>query len=108
MQIEKTCCVTGHRGLAPYRLRQAEDALRAELVRAIGDGFTHFISGFAEGADLLFAQLVVEYRHQYPLTLEAAIPYPARLQNRDPRFQALLASVTPCRSTAPSISAAAL
>lgn len=55
------------------------------------DGFTHFISGFAEGADLLFAQLVVEYRHQYPLTLEAAIPYPARLQNRDPRFQALLA-----------------
>ena len=91
MQIEKTCCVTGHRGLAPYRLRQAEDALRTELVRAIGDGFTHFISGFAEGADLLFAQLVVEYRHQYPLTLEAAIPYPARLQNRDPRFQALLA-----------------
>lgn len=91
MQIGKTCCVTGHRGLAPYRLRQAEDALRTELVRAIGDGFTHFISGFAEGADLLFAQLVVEFRHQYPLTLEAAIPYPARLQNRDPRFQALLA-----------------
>lgn len=91
MQIEKTCCVTGHRGLAPYRLRQAEDALRTEIVRAIGDGFTHFISGFAEGADLLFAQLVAEYRHQYPLTLEAAIPYPARLQNRDPRFQALLA-----------------
>ena len=91
MQIGKTCCVTGHRGLAPYRLRQAEDALRTEIVRAIGDGFTHFISGFAEGADLLFAQLVAEYRHQYPLTLEAAIPYPARLQNRDPRFQALLA-----------------
>ena len=27
MQTGKTCCVTGHRGLAPYRLRQAEDAV---------------------------------------------------------------------------------
>ncbi|MEI3130217.1 MAG: hypothetical protein V8S89_05160 [Oscillospiraceae bacterium] len=76
MQTGKTCCVTGHRGLAPYRLRQAEDALRTEIVRALATALRILSSGFAEGADLLFAQLVVEYRHQYPLTLEAAIPYP--------------------------------
>jgi hypothetical protein len=30
--------------------------LQAEILRAIGDGYTNFISGFAEGVDLLFAR----------------------------------------------------
>ena len=37
-----------------------EEALRREVASAIEDGYTRFISGFAEGADLMFAVVVAE------------------------------------------------
>ena len=47
---------------------------------AISDGFTCFISGFADGVDLLFAEIVAEKFAQNPaLRLIAAIPYRRRL-----------------------------
>lgn len=91
MDQGKACCVTGHRHLSLRQLHSAEEGLRTELVRAIESGFTHFISGFADGADLLFAKLVLEYQPHYGLKLEAAIPYPGRLHSPDPLFQSLLA-----------------
>ena len=59
------------------------EELRRELAEAVADGYTRFLSGFAEGADLLFAALVVEEKARHPeLFLEAALPYAGRLRKR--------------------------
>ena len=88
---EKTCCVTGHRTIPTDKLDYVERELRRELAEAIADGYTHFLSGFAEGADLLFAALVAEEKERHPeLFLEAALPYAGRLKTKDKRFHELL------------------
>ncbi len=88
---EKTCCVTGHRDIPKEYLDYVEQELRREVQAAIEDGFTRFISGFAEGVDLMFAAIVVEEKARHPgLFLEAAIPYPGRLKTKDQQFQKLL------------------
>ena len=88
---EKTCCVTGHRDILADRLAYVEQELRREVQAAIEDGFTRFISGFAEGVDLMFAAIVAEEKTRHPgLFLEAAIPYPGRLKTKDQRFHELL------------------
>ena len=87
----KTCCVTGHRDIPKEYLDYVEQELRREVQAAIEDGYTRFISGFAEGADLLFAAIVAEEKTRHPgLFLEAAIPYPGRLKTKDQRFHELL------------------
>lgn len=87
----KTCCVTGHRNIPKERLDYVEQELRRQVQAAIKDGFTRFISGFAEGADLMFAAIVAEEKVQHPeFYLEAAIPYPGRRQSKDQQFQKLL------------------
>ena len=53
-------------------------------------GYTHFISGFASGVDLMFADIVAEMKKTYPITLEAAIPYPDRMKTPDETFQRLI------------------
>lgn len=48
-----------------------------EIRRMIYSGYTKFISGMAEGADIDFAQEVLNLREKYEfVTLEAALPYP--------------------------------
>lgn len=87
---EKTCCVTGHRDIPKEQIAYVEHELRLQVQAAIQDGYTRFISGFAEGADLIFASVVAEEKKQYPnLFLEAAIPYTGRLKTRDKNFHAL-------------------
>ena len=89
--IEKTCCVTGHRDIPSDKLDYVERELRRELAEAIADGYTHFLSGFAEGVDLLFAALVVEEKARHTeLFLEAALPYAGRFKTKDKRFHELL------------------
>ena len=56
----KTCCVTGHRDIPAGQVGHIKKSLEQEVDRAIRDGFTCFISGFADGVDLLFAEIVVE------------------------------------------------
>ena len=68
-----------------------ESELRELIRRAISAGYDVFLSGFAAGADLLFARLVLEYQDKYPVRLDAAIPYSGRLKSQDPEFQSLLA-----------------
>ena len=88
---EKTCCVTGHRDIPEDRIAYVEQELRREVQAAIENGFTRFISGFAEGVDLMFAAIVAEEKARRPgLFLEAAIPYPGRLKSKDQQFQKLL------------------
>jgi len=70
----KVCCVTGHRDIPTDRAVYVEQALRREVLAAIEDGYTRFISGFAEGTDLMFAAIVAEQKEYIPnLYLEAAL-----------------------------------
>ena len=90
MTREKTCCVTGHRIIPADKQDMVKSALRQEVVQAISEGYTHFISGFAAGVDLIFAEIVAELKREYPITLEAAIPYPGRMNTPDAAFQRLI------------------
>ncbi len=62
----KTCCVTGHRDIAVDKLDYVKDELKKEVSQAVGDGYTHFISGFARGTDLLFASIVANLMPDNP------------------------------------------
>lgn len=85
------CCVTGHRKISREKLESLRAPLAAAIRAAYDRGCRHFVSGYAEGADLLFAQLVVELRQEDPtVRLEAAIPHSDRLKSRDKEFQRLL------------------
>ena len=87
-----TCCVIAPLHLPAGRLPLVEGALRREISQAVVDGYTHFISGFSKGADLLFAGIVAELMETNPaLTLEAALPYRNRIHTPDARFRRLLA-----------------
>ena len=47
----KTCCVTGHRDLPQNEINKIKAALEHEIDAAVTDGFTCFMSGFADGVD---------------------------------------------------------
>jgi len=72
------CAFTGHR---PEKLTKPEyeikAALEKEIRRAIGDGFTVFITGMARGVDLWAAQIVLHIRDKEGenLKLICAVPY---------------------------------
>ena len=104
---EKTCCVTGHRDIPEARIAYVEQELRREVEEAIAEGYTRFISGFAEGVDLMFAAIVAEQmEHRPELFLEAAIPYAGRLKTKNQQFQKLLRACkgvkVVCQEYAPS------
>ena len=90
MDKEHTCCVTGHRDIPADKIQYVQMQLRQELLQAIQSGYTHFISGFAAGVDLIFAGIVADLKREYPITLEAAIPYLGRMNTPDKVFQCLL------------------
>ncbi len=103
----KVCCVTGHRDIPAERIAYVEQQLRWEVLAAIEAGYTRFISGFAEGTDLMFAAIVAEEKKLHPeLFLEAAIPYAGRLKTRNKQFHALLQACdgikVMCREYTPS------
>ena len=71
----KTCCVTGHRDIPAEKKGLVEEALRREVAAAIEDGYTRFISGFAEGADLMFAAIVAEAKkREWQLVFRSSDP----------------------------------
>ena len=78
---EKTCCITGHREIPAQVLPYVSRMLGLEIDRAIEDGFTCFLTGFAEGADQLFAGIVLNRAKTFPfIRLEGAIPFRGRVQ----------------------------
>jgi len=93
MANNSTVCVTGHREIQEDKLEFVRQRLREEVLQAIQDGFTTFLSGYAAGVDLEFAKIVADLRdEQYPkLFLEAVIPYSGRLKSRDKFFREMLA-----------------
>lgn len=89
----KICCVTGHRDIPKEQKSYVRESLRREILAAIADGFTGFMSGFAEGVDQDFAEIVIELKQTYPdLQLMAAIPTRQRLNSleKKPETKAML------------------
>ena len=72
------CCFTGHR---PQKLRRPIDDIKVdlenEILAAIADGYTTFITGMAYGTDIWAGNIVVRLKDRFPeLKLIAAVPYP--------------------------------
>ena len=66
------CCVTGHRpGGFPFSSEDRESHLqyKKRLYDAVHDlleqGYRHFITGMADGADLDFANTVINLKNKY-------------------------------------------
>ena len=75
----KTCCVTGHRDIPADETAHVKVALRQEIGKAVNDGFTIFLSGFADGVDQYFAEIILELQNKNPnLKLIAVLPYRKR------------------------------
>ena len=79
------CCVTGHRPKGfPFEYNtncpknmEYKTLLELEIRYLICCGYTKFISGMAEGADMDFAKSVLNLRDEYEfVSLEAALPHP--------------------------------
>lgn len=74
--------MTGHRNLPKREINYVKAALRREIDRAAADGYTCFISGFGEGVEQYFAEIVLEKKKENPaLELIAVIPYRKRLDS---------------------------
>ena len=74
----RTCCFTGHR---PNKLLRSSDAVRLELEReillALQDGYTRFITGMAMGVDIWAAEYLLRLRELgTSLSLICALPCP--------------------------------
>lgn len=75
----KFCCFTGHRTIADEEVSAADTAISIEVDKAMKCGYQHFLCGFADGADLLFAEWVAQaIRRQSAIHLYAALPNRAR------------------------------
>ena len=78
IEREKCCAFTGHR---PEKLYGKEAyviaELRKEIVNAVADGYTTFVTGCSRGVDLWAADIVVELqRSNKDIRLVCAIPFP--------------------------------
>lgn len=73
----KTACFTGHR---PPKINETNiDYIRNMLADTVGGlidgGYTHFISGMAQGVDMLAAEIVLKFKEENPdISLECAVP----------------------------------
>lgn len=83
---EKTCCVTGHRSIPSNQADAVRQGLEQAVCQAVADDYTAFISGFADGVDLMFAGIVSQAMQENPeIKLIAAIPYRKRLDTLQKR-----------------------
>ncbi|MBR4720516.1 MAG: DUF1273 family protein [Clostridia bacterium] len=63
--IPKTCFFTGHRIISNADIDLVKSFLNEELLNAVNQGFTHFITGGAVGFDTLAAEKVILMREDY-------------------------------------------
>ena len=83
------CCFTGHR---PEKLTQPEAVIIAglekEILNAIADGFTTFISGMARGVDIWAAEIILRLRSEgHPIRLICASPFEGFERSWSPDWQ---------------------
>lgn len=81
--MQKKCCFTGYR---PCKLEYLQnenspsykklyETLQNTVISATEEGYNYFISGFAEGIDLMAAEIVLNLKREgYDISLEAALP----------------------------------
>lgn len=83
MQEWKTCCFTGHRpNRLPWKTDESDAAclyfkavLALEVERAYREGYRRFLTGMAQGADLICAEAVMACQTVHPeIQLNAVIP----------------------------------
>lgn len=84
------CCFTGHR---PQKLKRPIDDIKVdlenEILHAISDGYTTFITGMAYGTDIWAGNIVVRLKDRFPdLKLIAAIPFPGFSEGWDDEWKA--------------------
>lgn len=92
MNVESTCCVTGHRKVPKEKITKVRKRLLDEIQNAISDGYTSFIMGGADGVDLMFGELVLEFRDKgCQIELVADIPYRNRLNSKSVVFRQVIA-----------------
>ena len=99
-QLSNSCCFSGHRPdkLPPEQSPEGQRlrALLREMVRSkLREGCTHFYCGMARGADLYFAEAVLDLRERRSgVTLEAARPCESQAsrwpQEEQRRYQRIL------------------
>lgn len=93
---ERTCCFTGHRNRdlpfigdrGTFGMRTLVSSLALQIEEAVKDGYDTFISGMAEGVDLICAELVYQrIANGEPLRLVCARPFPQQCDHdyKDPR-----------------------
>ena len=82
--LANTVCFTGHRPESlPWGYNENDDRclaikkeLKALILNAIDSGYTHFISGMAEGIDQIAAEIVLGLKYDFNnITLECAVPF---------------------------------
>ena len=107
------CCFTGHR---PQKLTRPVDDIKVdlenEILHAIADGYTTFITGMAPGTDIWAGKTVVRLKDRFPdLKLIAAVPYPGfadawNVEWRE-KYECLLAKADLVKTICPEYSEAA-
>ena len=89
-QSDKICAFTGHRlqklgwgfDTSDPHFAQLRQRLFSELLTLVSDGYTRFISGGAQGFDLIAAEEVLKIRQQLPFVeLNMALPCPNQIYN---------------------------
>ena len=87
----KACCCTGHRDISADKIEFVKDMLLKEIIHAVDDGFSRFISGMANGTDVIFAEIVTGLKKENrKIILEAAILYRKRMDSPDMLFQQVI------------------
>lgn len=85
--MEKVC-FTGYRpNKLPFTCRESDlryAALKAKaeqlITQQIMSGKRYFLSGMAQGADMIFAEIIVRLKREYPdLFLECVLPFPQQI-----------------------------
>lgn len=81
--VKVTCCFTGHRiHKLPWRDNEDDERcvsvkrrLRAEIIYAIEQGYTQFISGMALGFDTMCVEILLNLKQTYPqIKILGALP----------------------------------
>ena len=91
MMMEKTCCFTGHKNLTQEQAIEALHLLIKRVNELTIEGYTHFISSFANDTDVLLAQIIGSFRYKNKnLVLEAVIPIENKLNSLDKIKYALM------------------
>lgn len=83
------CCFTGHR---PQKLTRPIDDIKVdlenEILAAVKDGYTTFITGMAYGTDIWAGNIVVRLKDRFPeLKLIAAVPFPGFEARWEPEWR---------------------